>query len=155
MTASRHFAGLTAATVTAVTLSACGTAATPQSFGPPQPPVLVPGFAAAESYLNAHPVPQHSGMVAGIVLSDAITTGQIVSNSPLQWTQTLATAGGKVVTITCGKLGTARNCGWNDPAGIVCRGPLGALGAYEYSPASGDASRYGSVTVIKCGAVAS
>jgi hypothetical protein len=120
--------------------------------------------AAAAAYLKAHPVPARPGMTAGIVLDSADVPGfpgqaaYLADDHRYQmweqmWAETLLTADGKTVTISCGDMTQHLACRRPMP-GIckACTGP-GGPGTYEYVPVNGDVRRPGRVIVIMAAAV--
>lgn len=100
---------------------------------------------AAVAYIRAHPVPHRRHMVAGIAVSEYSDPG--TGN----WSQTVVTASGRSLTVSCGNPATQVRCSWDGPDPYLAG--TGVLGSYEYVRADGTASRPGSIRVIKKEAV--
>lgn len=100
---------------------------------------------AAVAYVRAHPVPHRRHMVAGIAVSEYSDPG--TGN----WSQTVITASGRSLTVSCGNPATQVRCSWDGPDPYLAG--TGVLGSYEYVRADGTASRPGSIRVIKKEAV--
>lgn len=119
--------------------AAGGASPSPSRPAPPQP-----GFAAiAAAYVKAHPAPHRRHMVAGVV------TGEYSDPSTGNWSQTIVTASGKTLTVSCGNPATSVRCSWDGPDPYLA----GDGGTYEYVRADGTASRPRDIRVIKRGAV--
>lgn len=100
---------------------------------------------AAVAYVRTHPVPHRRHMVAGIAISEYSDPG--TGN----WSQTVITATGRSLTVSCGNPATQVRCSWDGPDPYLAG--TGVLGSYEYVRSDGTASRPGSIRVIKKEAV--
>lgn len=145
-------AAVVAATAVALVLAGCGSAVAPARHHATAgclPGVCFVSRPAAAAYLLAHPVKPVYGMDEGIVLGEAADASQAVYT----WTQTLLTADGRTVTVTCGNVQAADPCTWRSDGPGPGQAQCGPLGDYEYFPADLNASNPASVVVITCGAV--
>lgn len=97
------------------------------------------GVTPPAAYLKANPVPKCPGMVVGVPADQAFQArAGVAGDTP--WTETLATAGGRTITVTCGSVPGHRR---------KCAQPMPDLFTYQYVPVNGDVSQPGSIIPIR------